>query len=233
MISLIKTQLHRDICRDPLLHSLVLNLYLNGEEYPNKVDDYFPMQHLDNPELVTAMQSHIKDEAKHSAIYRKMISKLGHPVIELEMPDVYNHVIRKHTRCSFKIAPSDSADLKTEKVASFMAHLHFLEKRIARSLKYHLDSCQCSPVKYSENAVAIIQTDESRHEIYTKEAVYDLLPRHRAKKMMALHREAEQQANTEFSAAQLSKLVQHYSHHFPDSRRWIYRWSAKVLEWSR
>ena len=37
-------RLHRDICADPVLHGLVLNLYLNGEEYPHRVADYFPMR---------------------------------------------------------------------------------------------------------------------------------------------------------------------------------------------
>ena len=36
-----KRLLHRDLCADPLLHGLVLNLYLNGEQYPHRVENYF------------------------------------------------------------------------------------------------------------------------------------------------------------------------------------------------
>ena len=39
----IKARLHRDIVADPVLHGLVLNLYLNGEQYPHRVTDYFPL----------------------------------------------------------------------------------------------------------------------------------------------------------------------------------------------
>ena len=43
VIGSIKLRLHRDIVADPVLHGLVLNLYLNGEQYPHRVQDYFPM----------------------------------------------------------------------------------------------------------------------------------------------------------------------------------------------
>ena len=42
IIAGIKRRLHRDIVADPVLHGLVLNLYLNGEQYPHRVSDYFP-----------------------------------------------------------------------------------------------------------------------------------------------------------------------------------------------
>ena len=38
-IDAVKRRLHREIVADPVLHGLVLNLYLNGEEYPHLVDD--------------------------------------------------------------------------------------------------------------------------------------------------------------------------------------------------
>ena len=38
----VKARLHRDIVADPVLHGMVLNLYLNGEQYPHRVSDYFP-----------------------------------------------------------------------------------------------------------------------------------------------------------------------------------------------
>jgi hypothetical protein len=55
--------LHRDICRDPVLR-LVLNLYLNGEEYPHQIDDYFPTWAVTDADLLAAMQkSHMQDRA--------------------------------------------------------------------------------------------------------------------------------------------------------------------------
>jgi len=43
VVGAVKRRLHRDIVADPVLHGLVLNLYLNGERYPHRVDDYFPL----------------------------------------------------------------------------------------------------------------------------------------------------------------------------------------------
>ena len=77
----IKRHLHHDICRDPVLHGLVLNMYLNGEEYPHRIDDYFPVWAVADVELLAAMKSHMQDEDKHVAIYRKAIRKIDQPVI--------------------------------------------------------------------------------------------------------------------------------------------------------
>jgi len=71
LITSTKKQLHRDICTDPVLHGLVLNLYLNGEEYPHRVSDYFPIADTEEPELAELMRSHLRDEDKHIALYKK------------------------------------------------------------------------------------------------------------------------------------------------------------------
>ncbi|MCF6263421.1 MAG: hypothetical protein L3J24_07545 [Xanthomonadales bacterium] len=232
MIPFIKNNLHKDICRVPEVHACVLNLYLNGEEYPHKVNDYFPTSAVDNPELLATMKRHMDDEDKHVLIYRKLINKLDQPIIELPMDDVYNHVIKNYTPVSFHILDDDSADIKTEKLASFMAHLHFLELRITTSLQFHGEACQHSPIDYSEKAVSLVLADEKTHVEYTKNAVFDLLPRQRALEMLAIHREAEHKANLQFSYQQLRKLVTIYSHKFPKSRRWIYKLSSSLLEWN-
>lgn len=231
IVGAVKRQLHRDICRDPVLHGLVLNLYLNGEEYPHRVTDYFPENVIDEPELLLRMQSHMRDEDKHVALYRKAIDRLGQPIVELPMADVYNEVIRGHTNGSFAISTSDSNDQKTDKLANFFAHLHFLEARIARSLDFHLDACAHSPDDYPAKAVAIVHSDEQHHVQYTREAVMDLLPQTRAQEVLAHHREAESRANLDFSSTQLTRLTTSYATHFPRARRGIYRGAARLLDW--
>ena len=56
-IDRIKSRLHRDIVADPVLHGLVLNLYLNGEQYPHRVSDYFPFAAVEEPELERRMRA--------------------------------------------------------------------------------------------------------------------------------------------------------------------------------
>src|SRR5262249_19838696 len=51
IVERVKRRLHRDIVADPVAHGLVLNLYLNGEHYPHRVDDYFPLAAADDPAL--------------------------------------------------------------------------------------------------------------------------------------------------------------------------------------
>lgn len=228
---IIKRRLHRDICRDPVLHGLVLNLYLNGEEYPHRIDDYFPAWAVRDAHLLSAMQNHMRDEDKHVVLYRKLIRKIDQPIVELPLADVYNEVIRSYTAQSFRVAERDNADQRTFKLANFFAHLHFLEKRIARSLEYHLDSCHLSPSDYAEKAVGIVFSDETHHVRYTRDAVLHLLPTATATTVLADHRQAESRANLDFSSQQLSRLTSKYSTRFPRSRRRIYRHASNLLEW--
>lgn len=229
--SIIKRNLHRDICADPVLHGLVLNLYLNGEEYPHRIDDYFPVWAVHDVDLLAAMRSHMQDEDKHVALYKKAIRKLEQPIVELPLANVYNEVIRGHTKQSFRVDRKDSADQRMFKLAGFFAHLHFLEKRIARSLDYHLDACAFSPSEYPMKAVGIVFNDEKHHVKYTEEAVFHLLPAARAKAVLADHRRAEARANLDFSSQQLSRLSSQYADRFPRSRRRIYHHAGKLLEW--
>jgi hypothetical protein len=232
MINFIKKNLHRDICQVPELHAFVMNLYLNGEEYPHKVNDYFPRHVVESDELLSKIDRHMADEDRHVFLYRKAIQKLEQPIVELPMDDVFNHVIKKHTEHCFQIHDVDSPDTKTHKLASFMAHLHYLEKRIAKSLDYHAEACQYSPIPYVEKAVNKVRSDELTHIEYTRQAVFDLLPRQKALDLLDLHRKAEQKANIEFSYQQLNKVVSHYRDELSVRHRWIYQISAKLLEWS-
>lgn len=227
----IKRRLHRDICSDPVLHGLVLNLYLNGEEYPHRIDDYFPVWAVNDADLLSAMQSHMQDEDKHVALYRKAIQKIDQPIVELPLADVYNEIIRGYTPQSFRIDQQDDEDGRTYKLAGFFAHLHFLEKRIARSLDFHLDGCASSPSDYSEKAVGIVLSDETHHVKYTREAVFHLLPEATARSVLDEHRKAEARANLDFSSRQLTQLTSRYAERFPRSRRRIYQYASKLLEW--
>lgn len=228
---IIKRRLHRDICRDPVLHGLVLNLYLNGEEYPHRIDDYFPVWAVRDEHLCSAMRSHMQDEDKHVALYKKAIRKLEQPIVELPLAEVYNEIIRGYTEQSFRVDRKDCADQRTLKIAGFFAHLHYLEKRIARSLEFHLDGCASSPSDYSEKAVGVVYGDETYHVEYTHEAVFHLLPNDRAKRVLTHHRRAEARANLDFSSQQLIRLTKNYADRFPRSRRRIYRYASSLLEW--
>lgn len=214
-----------------MLHGFVLNLYLNGEEYPHRIDDYFPEWAVGDEHLLTAMQSHMRDEDKHVAVYKKAIRKIGQPIVELPMADVYNEVIRGYTKNSFRIEKHDSADQQRLKLANFFAHLHFLEKRIARSLDFHVEGCAVSPSDYSEKAVGIVLRDETHHVSYTREAVFHLLPKETATTVLKEHRKAEAKANLDFSSAQLSYLTRNYAERFPRATRGIYKHAGRLLEW--
>lgn len=223
LIDSIKRRLHRDIVADPLLHARVLNLYLCGEAYPHAVDDYFPVAHVHCPELAAKMRAHLQDEDKHVALYAKAIGKLGAEVLDLDDSAIFNHVIRSHTAAPWRIEAGMDADSTRERVAHFLAHAHFLEKRVAHSLGMHLDACAHSPSEYPGKAVAAVLADENRHVDYTREAVFDLMPRQRATDILAHHQRAEYRANLDFSSTQLRRLLHQEAPHWPASRRSFYR----------
>lgn len=229
IIDSVKLRLHRDIVADPVLHGLVLNLYLNGERYPHRVQDYFPLHVAEARELVDSMRRHIAEEDKHSALYIRAIEKLEQPVMELPMNDIYNEVIRAHTPASFTIASHDDADGRRSKLAHFFAHLHYLEKRIARSLEYHVEACSSAATSYPEKVVGMVLKDEWRHVQYTAEAVAHLLPARVAAEVMRLHRRAERRANLDFSAGQLGGLLRNHAARFPRFRGAGYRCCTSLL----
>jgi len=222
IISSVKRHLHRDICSSPVLHGLVLNLYLNGEGYPNQVDDYFPIEFVEEPDLASKMSEHFADENKHIVMYRKAINRLDQPVLDLPLQDVFNHVIRSHTNVSFKIVEGQGRDQKTWNIANFLAHVHYLEDRVAQSLQYHLDACISAGSGYHEKVINVILTDELKHAEYTRQSVYELLPRQAAYDVCKSHQQAEKLANLDFSITQLGKLLREHRHRFPWSTRWMY-----------
>ena len=228
-IAAIKRRLHRDIVADPVLHARVLNLYLCGEAYPHAVDDYFPVEHVECPDLAARMRDHLQDEDKHVALYTKAIHKLGQEVIELPARDIFNHVIRSHTPEPWKVDPKAGRDARTERVANFLAHAHYLEKRVARSLEWHHEACAQAASDFPLKAVAAVLADETRHVAYTRDAVNDLLPRARASAVLARHERAERRANCDFSSRELRRLLREERAHWPGGRRGFYRACAWAM----
>lgn len=222
LIDSIKRRLHRDIVADPILHARVLNLYLCGEAYPHAVDDYFPVDDVDCPDLAARMREHRADEDRHITLYAKTIARLGAEVIDLPSGCIFNHVIRKHTLEPWKIESSASGDTKRDRIANFLAHAHCLEKRVARSLEFHIEACAHSPHDFPGKAVASVLSDEIKHVHYTKEAVFDLVPRQRALDIMNQHHAAEHRANLDFSSSQLRRLIGEESNRWPTARKHFY-----------
>ena len=223
IVDALKRRMHRDVVANPAVHAAVLNLYLNGERYPHKVDDYFPIAAAEDATLAQAMAAHAHDEDKHVALYAKAIEKLGHDVVELPDDDIFNHVIRVHTAEPWAIAEGMPADERKRRLAHFLAHAHWLEKRIARSLEYHLEACEQATSDYAGKAVAAVMRDEHRHVGYTREAVLELLPRGEALDVLAVHQRAEHFANLDFSRRQMRKLLALTPRVFPAASRAIYR----------
>lgn len=223
LVDALKRRMHRDVVANPAVHAAVLNLYLNGERYPHKVDDYFPIAAVEDRALADQMAAHAHDEDKHVALYAKAIEKLGHEVVDLPDDDIFNHVIRVHTPEPWRIAAGMDADERKRRLAHFLAHAHWLEKRIARSLDYHLEACEQATSDYAGKAVAAVMRDEHRHVAYTREAVLELLPRGEALAVLALHRRAEAFANLDFSRRQMRKLLALQPRVFPGASRALYR----------
>jgi hypothetical protein len=228
-VDAVKLRLHRDIVADPVLHGLVLNLYMNGEQYPHRVDDYFPIAVGHEWGLGDSMHQHLADEDKHVSLYAKAIGKLGQPILDLPMLDVFNDVIRTHTPVSFAMQPHDDRDTRRLKLAHFLAHAHFLEKRIANSLEYHVEACTRSNSPYPGKAVDAVLRDETRHVSYTREAVVDLLPKQTANEVLSIHAKAERRANLDFSSRQMMGLMRNHAQRFPIGSRMFFRSCAVVL----
>lgn len=225
----IKTRLHRDIVADPVLHGLVLNLYLNGEQYPHRVSDYFPLAAVEDAGLLATMRGHMADEDKHIALYTRAIEKLGQPVLVQPLENIFNSVIRRHTPASFALEAGEDRDASRLKLAHFFAHLHFLEKRVARSLDYHLDACAHAASSYPAKVIEAVLRDERGHVRYTRESVTQLLPRQVAADVLSLHARAERRANLDFSANELGRLAREHARRFPPLRGRAYRACAALL----
>jgi hypothetical protein len=226
----IKKQLHRDIASDPRTHGWVLNLYLNGERYPQTVCDYFQSEYAPTRELAELIALHEKDEHKHELIFGKAIRSLGEDVVQLPAIDIFNVIIRMFTPGTFHIVPEDNEETRRWKLANFMAHCHFLEKRVATSLCYQAEVSLHARSPIVGKAVNAVLADEGRHVSYTIEAVNDLLPRRRAAEVLDAHRRAEAKANVRFSQMQMKNFLRGFAQAVPKRRRVLYRVCGALME---
>ncbi len=207
--------MHRDVVANPRAHGWVLNLYLQGERYPETVCDYFQSEYAPTEELASNINRHSADEAKHVRLYTHALQTLGAPIVELSQPFVFNEVVRSFTPGTFHVLPSDSPAAQREKLANFLAHAHFLEKRVGQSIEYHADACGAGGRHIVAKCVSAVIRDESRHVEYTLQAVRDLLPRRKAQEILDVHRRAEAKANLQFSR----RLLRTFRQRFDDGVR--------------
>lgn len=230
IVDRVKDRFHRDVAADPATHAWVLNLYREGERYPQQVCDYFQADFAPGEELAANLRLHARDEAKHAILFGHAIELLGQKTVELPVGNVFNEVIRSFTPGTFHIVESDAPDVRRRKLANFLAHAHFLEKRVARSFAYHMEACAAVGQPSISRVVAAVYKDESRHVSYTREAVADLLSRREAAQVLEVHRRAEAKANLTFSARQVRTFLKVFEASTPRHRRWLYRLSAYVME---
>ncbi len=230
IIDRVKRRWHRDLASHPRTHAWVLNLYRAGEKHPETVDDYFPHAHAPWPELAAAIRRHEADERRHTRLYGKAIERMGATVEELDGWDVFNRVIRDHTPIAFAIDDRDPPDLKRQKLAHFLAHAHCLERRVLRSLEYHGEACEQLGKHREARLVNGVHADEARHVAYTREAVFELLPRREALEALALHGRAEAAADRAFSAHQVRLFMKRHGNDIGLSSRLIYSACALLME---
>jgi hypothetical protein len=225
----IKKVLHRDLVSRPETHAWVLNLYRAGERHPELVADYFPIAHAPWPELAKNLERHRSDEQRHTRMYTGAIVRLGEPVREMEGEDVFNEVIRSFTPVSFHVLDDDDDATKRDKIAQFLAHAHFLEKRIQRSLMLHLDACEWGKRHAVAAVVAKVLEDEDRHVGYTLEGVSALVTRARAKEVLEIHRRAEARANLRFSEIHMRYYLRSCREKVSPGRRFLYSLCASLM----
>jgi hypothetical protein len=221
---------HRDLVARPATHAWVLNLYRAGERYPETVADYFPVPHAPWPELAASFARHRQDEVRHEKMYARAIGRMGEPVVELSGPLVFNQVIRDCTPSPWAVGEGDGADARRLKVAHFCAHAHFLERRIACSLRWHLDACEHARSDHAGAVVAHVLDDEDHHVAYTRDAVAQLVDRRTAERVLDEHRRAEARANLLFSAGAVRACLRTFPRELPAHRRALWRLCALVME---
>jgi hypothetical protein len=230
VIDSVKGRFHRELVANPLTHGWVLNLYRSGERYPQRVCDYFQSDFAPTAELAAQLRQHAADEDKHVHLFSRALGILEQPVIEADLGDVFNEVVRSFTPGTFHIKESDSPEVRRRKLANFLAHAHHLEKRVAQSFAYHIDACERIGRGNIASLVSRTKTDEDRHVRYTRETVFDLLTHREAQAVMDLHRRAEARANLRFSQRQVLAFLAQFGAATPKHRQWLYRICATLME---
>jgi hypothetical protein len=220
---------HRDLVADPATHAWVLNLYRAGEKHPQTVSDYFPHRHAPTPDLAERLRRHAGDEARHVRMYTGAIERLGEEVEERVGAAVFNQVIRDCTRVDFRIDERDAEAERCRKLAHFLAHAHFLERRIAQSLQFHLAACEFHRRHEIAAVVAAVLADEERHVAYSLAAVHELVTRADAEGLIETHRRGERLANLRFSAERVRECLRTLGKRLPLRHRALYA-AASVLQ---
>jgi hypothetical protein len=222
----VKLRWHLDLASHPETHGWVLNLYRAGERYPETVSDYFPVAWAPWPELGAEMRRHQGDERRHVSLYTRALATLGQPVVELDGHDVFNQVIRDHTPASW----GDGSDETRLRLAHFLMHAHHLEKRVQRSLEYHLEACARLGRHSVLSAVEKVHSDEERHVSYTLSACRELLRNTEYDKILQIHQGAEAAADRAFSARQVRSFLERFGRCVKWSHRILYAGCALLME---
>jgi rubrerythrin len=230
IIDRIKGGFHGDLVANPMTHGWVLNLYRGGERYPQRVCDYFQSDYAPSPDLAAQLRRHAAEEDKHVHLFSQALKSLDQPVVEVELGDVFNEVIRSFTPGTFHIVETDCLEARRRKLANFLAHAHHLEKRVARSFAYHIDACERVRKGEIAGLVARAKHDEEGHVQYTRAAVFELLTRREASEVMEIHRRAEARANLLFSQRQVRGFLAKYASEVPKYRQWLFRVCATIME---
>ncbi len=230
VIDSVKGRFHRDLVANPVTHGWVLNLYRGGERYPQRVCDYFQSDFAPTPELAARLRQHAADEDKHVHLFSSALKTLEQPVMDADLGDVFNEVVRSFTPGTFHIQESDAPEVRRHKLANFLAHAHHLEKRVAHSFAYHIDACERGGKSTIADLVSRTKKDEDRHVQYTRATVFDLLTHREAQAVMELHRRAEARANLRFSQRQVRVFLAQFGDTTPKYRQWLFRICATIME---
>ncbi|MBX7149189.1 hypothetical protein K1X76_08880 [bacterium] len=207
IIHRIKTGFHRDLLQNPETHAWVLNLYRAGEGYPQHANDYFPYEHFEDKKITNQLKTHAQEEKKHEAFFTKLIRDMGEPLLEFKGPDIFNYAVKNFTPINFKIEIADSTETKRLKLAHFLIHAHFLEKRVAQSLLYHQEACNHEGKQKIAETINLIYQDELNHVKLTWNLATELLANAELETFKALHQKAEAKANLSFSQHQVRQFI--------------------------
>jgi hypothetical protein len=230
IVDSVKGWFHTDLVTNPTTHGWVLNLYRGGERYPQRVCDYFQSDYAPTEDLAAQLRRHAAEEDKHVHLFSHALGTIGQPVVEIELGDVFNEVIRSFTPGTFHIVEQDSPEVRRRKLANFLAHAHHLEKRVARSFAYHIDACERSGKDGVAQLVARAKHDEEGHVRYTRATVFDLLTRREAQEVMDVHRRAEARANLVFSQRQVRVFLARFDDATPKHRQWLFQICSTLME---
>lgn len=231
----LKVRLHRQLASDPRMHAWTLSLYRAGEHHPETVHDYFPHEAARPrwPWLAEQLKRHAGDERRHTALYTRAIRELGEEPLELDGADVLNQVIRAETEATWEIRPEDGPEVVRVRIAHFLAHAHHLERRVERSVAYHLEACQAvgTPAALRvADVVARVHADESRHVESTRAALEELTSARERAHILEVHRAAEARSDLVFSSRQLRTMSRRFADVLRPHDRAFYLLTARAME---